>query len=127
MYIYIYIHIYIHIKMYIHIYIYIYIYIYYILPSINHIRSKMCAIEVFKFLNGFLPLDYNEYFKHLDHWKDTRGNDHSLLLPKLKSEADRKTFGFLGAKIFNKFPNNMKTESSIVKFKTACKDFNFDF
>ena len=41
--------------------------------------------------------------------------------------AGRKTFGFLGAKIFNKLPNNMKTESSIVKFKTACKDFNFDF
>ena len=48
-------------------------------------------------------------------------------LPNVKSEAGRKTFGFLGAKIFNKLLNNMKTESSIVKFKTACKDFNFDF
>ena len=33
---------------------------------------------------------------------------------------------FLGSKIFNKLPNNMKTESSIVKFKTACKDFPLD-
>ena len=24
-------------------------------------------------------------------------------------------------------PNNIKVESSIVKFKTACKDLNFDF
>ena len=97
------------------------------LPSINHIRNKMCAIEVFKCLNGISPPDYKEYFKRLGHCKGTRGNDHSLLLPKVKSEAGRKTFGFLGAKIFNRLPNNMKTESSIVKFKTACKDFNFDF
>ena len=35
-------------------------------------------------------------------------------------------FAFLGAKIFYKLPSKMNTESSIVKFKTACKDFNFD-
>ena len=97
------------------------------LPSINHIRNKMCVIEVFKCLNEISPPDYKEYCKRLGHCKGTRRNDHSVLLPKVKSEAGRKTFGFLGAKIFNKLPNNMKTESSIVKFKTACKYFNFDF
>ena len=97
------------------------------LPSLNHIRNKMCAIEVFKCLNGILPPDYREYFKRFDDCKGTGGNDHSLLLRKVKSEAGRKTFGFLGAKIFNKLPNNMKTESSIVKFKAVCKDFNFEF
>ena len=51
--------------------------------------------------------------------------NHSLLLPKAKSEAGRNTFGFLGAKIFNNLPDNMKAESSIVKFKTACRDYKF--
>ena len=82
----------------------------------------MCAIEVFKCLNGISPPDHKEYFQHLDHCKGTRGNDHRLLLPKVKSEGGRKAFGFLGAKIFNKLPNTMKTESSIVKIKTARKD-----
>ena len=68
-----------------------------------------------------------EVKNELDHCKGTRGNDHSLLLPKVRSEAGRKIFGFLGTKIFNKLPSNMKVELSIVKFKTACKDFNFDF
>ena len=68
------------------------------LPSISHIRNEMCAIEVFKCLNGISPP--HEYFKCLDHCKGTRGNDPSLLLPKVKSEAGRKTFGFLDAKIF---------------------------
>ena len=96
------------------------------LPSINNIKNKMFEIEVFKCLNGISPPDYTEYFKRLDHCKSTRGNDHSLLLPKVKFEEGRKTFGFLGAKIFIKLPNNMKTESSVVNFKTACKDFNFN-
>ena len=87
------------------------------LPSINHIRNKMCAIEVFKCLNGISPPDFKEYLKRLGHCKGARGNGHSLLLPKVKSEAGRKTFGFLGAKIFNKLPNNMKTESSIASLQ----------
>jgi len=45
----------------------------------------------------------------------------------MKSEAGRETFALLGAKIFNKLPSNLKNESLIVKFKTACKEFNFDF
>ena len=94
---------------------------------INHIRNRVCAIEVFKCLNGVSPPDCEKHSKLLDHCKGTRGNNDSLLLPKAKSEAGRNTFAFLGAKIFNKLPNNMKAASSTVNFKTACKDFNFDF
>ena len=87
----------------------------------------MCAVDVFKCLNGISPPDYEKYFKRLDHCKGTRGNDQSLLLPKVKSEAGRKAFAFWGDKILNKLPSNMKMESSIIKFKTACKDFNLAF
>ena len=96
------------------------------LPSINHIRNKMCIIEVLKCLKGVSPPDYEKYFKRLDHCKCTHGNSYSSLLPQAKSQAGRNTFAFLGAKIFNKLPKTMKAESSIVKSKTACKDFNFD-
>ena len=74
------------------------------LPSINHIRNKMCAIEVLKCLNGISPPDYKEYFKRLGHCKGTRGNDHSLLLPKVKSEAGRKTLRFWVLKFSANFP-----------------------
>ena len=42
----------------------------------------MCAIEVFKCLNGLAPPDFMEYFQRIKHYKETRGNEHSLLLPK---------------------------------------------
>ena len=70
----------------------------------NHIRT----IEVFKRFNGVSPPDFEKYFGRLDHSKGTRGNDHSLLLPKVKSVAGRKTFPFLGAKIFPKLPNSIE-------------------
>ena len=95
--------------------------------SINHTRYKMCATEVLSNVNGVSPPDYEKYFKRLDHCKGTHRNYHCLLLPQVTAEAGRKTLAFLGAKIFNKFPSNMKTELSIVKFKTACKDLTFDF
>ena len=94
------------------------------LSSINHSRNKL--FEVFKCLDGISTPDYEKYFKRLDYCKGTQGNDQSLLFPKVKSEADRKIYAFMGTKIFNTRPSNMKTESSIAKFKTACKDFNFD-
>ena len=64
------------------------------LQTLRYCRNKMCAIEVFKCLNGLSPFDNEKYFKRLDHCKGTRGNDPSLLLPKVKSEAGRKTFAF---------------------------------
>ena len=67
------------------------------LPSINHTRKEVCAIEAFKCLNGISPPDYTKYFKRLDHCKGTRGNKHSLLLPKENSGAYRITLKFLGA------------------------------
>ena len=87
----------------------------------------MCAVEVFKCLNGLAPPDFVEYFQCVKHSKATRGNKLSPLLPQVRSEAGRKTFAFQGAKMFNKVPNRLKNETSILKFKSYCKDFNFDF
>ena len=87
----------------------------------------MCAVEVFQCLNGLAPYDFMEYLQRVKHGKKTHGNENSLLLRRVKSEAGRKTFAFQGSKIFNKVPNRLKKETSILKFKSYCKDFNFDF
>ena len=76
------------------------------LPSINFIRNRMCAIEVFKCLNGLAPTD----FRRVKHSKETCGNEQNLLLPRVKSEAGRKTLAFKGVKIFNEVPSSLKSE-----------------
>ena len=44
-----------------------------------------------------------------------------IVLPKVKSETGKKAFAFQGANIFNKLTDDMKTETSILRFKTFCK------
>ena len=80
------------------------------LPSVNHNRNKRCAIEVFKCLNGLAHRRFNGYFTKLSHSKETRGNNLNLVLPKVRTEAGRKTFAFQGTLIYNKLPTDLKEE-----------------
>ena len=97
------------------------------LPSINHVRNKRCAIEVFKCLNGLAPRIFEKHFKRLDHQKDTRGNKSNLVVPRIRTEAARKAFSYQGVKIYNRLPPEVKNENSFVRFKKGCNDFDFSF
>ena len=72
------------------------------LEKISSIRNKMCALEVFKTLNGVSPHAFQNYFTRVNHSQCTRANTKNIVLPKVKSETGKKAFSFQGAKIFNK-------------------------
>jgi len=78
--------------------------------SINCEPSKKwkCVIEVFKRQNGLAARIFNEYFKILQHQKNVCGNSSSVLLPKVCTEADHKSFLFQAWKLFNKLPDILK-------------------
>ena len=82
------------------------------LPTVQQIRNRNCAVDVFKCLHGLAPPAYNDYFIRTSHARNTRGNNKNLVLPKVRRESGRKTFAFYGAKIFNSLSNDMKTETS---------------
>jgi hypothetical protein len=87
------------------------------LPTVQQIRNKNCAVDFFKCLNGLVPSVYKDYFTRTCHTKSTQGNNKNLVLPRVRSESG-KTFAFYGAKIFNSLPNDMKTDTSILHYKT---------
>ena len=97
------------------------------LPRINHLRNRLCALEVFKCLNGIVPKAFENYFTRNSHKMNTRNNNKSVVVPKVRTEAGRKTFSFQGAKVFNNLPNNLQTETSLLRFKASSKDTNLDF
>ena len=97
------------------------------LEKVSSIRNKMCALEVFKSLNGVSPHAFQNYFMRVNYSQRTRANTKNIVLPKVKSEIGKKAFSFQGAKIFNQLTEEMKTETSILRFKTFCKNFYFDF
>ena len=91
-----------------------------ILPTVNHARNKRCLIEVFKCKNGLGPRLFEDYFTKIKHQKETRGNNKNLLLPNVRTEAGRKSFLFQGSKLYNKLPDSMKQETSLMNFKRQC-------
>ena len=97
------------------------------LPSINHVRNKRYAIDVFKSLNGLAPRMLEKTFKRLHYQKDTRGNKSNLVVPRIRTETARKAFSYQGVKIYNRFPPELKDENLIVRFKKRCNDFDFNF
>ena len=97
------------------------------LPSVNEIRNRSCVLEVFKCLNGLARKAFQDYFKRVSHTKCTRANNINIALPKIKTESGRKTFAYQGAILFNKLPSDLKTEQSLLRFKSGCKSLNFNF
>ena len=84
------------------------------LPSVNETRNRTCVREVFKCLNGIAPMAFQSCFTRISHQKCTRGNKINLTLPKFRTEGGRKRFAFQGALVFNKLPNDLKTEQSLL-------------
>ena len=87
------------------------------LEKVSSIQNKMCALEVFKTLNGVSPHAFQNYFTRVNHSQCTRANAKNIVLPKDKSVAEKEACPFQGAKVFNKLTDEMKNESSIMKFK----------
>ena len=82
-------------------------------PRINHIRNRLCALEVFKCLNSITPIVFKNYSKRnilarstKGHNMHTRNNNNSVVIPRVRTETGRKTFSFQGAKIFNNLANS---------------------
>ena len=94
------------------------------LEKVSSIRNKMCALEVFKTLNGVSPHTFQNHFTRVNHSQCPRANAKNIVLPEVKSEAGKKAFSIQGAKVFNKLTDEMKTESPIIRFKNLCKNFN---
>ena len=78
------------------------------LPLINHLRKRLCALEVFKCLNGIVPKAFENYFTRNSHKMNTRNNNKSVVIPKVRTEAGRKTFSFQGARYLITYPTTCK-------------------
>ena len=93
-------------------------------PRVNYLRNRLCALEVLKCINGIAPKAFENYFKRHNHKVNTRKNNKSAIVPKVRTETGRKTFSF---QIFNNLPHSLQTEKSFLRFKATSKDTNLDF
>lgn len=95
-------------------------------PSIAVQHKRKISVDVFKCIHG---IDANTPFPKyevISHSINTRGNKSMIRLPKIKSEAGRKSSYYQGAYIFNSMSGTLRNETSLANFKRNIKLFNFD-
>ena len=74
------------------------------ITSIQNMIKKRTCMLAFDCVNGESCEMFQGYFEKIQHVKNTRNNNHSLKLPKVKTELCKKGFHFMGAKLFNELP-----------------------
>ena len=90
-----------------------------ILPKIKDMIEKRACLLVRQCIDGKLCVNFRNYFEVLAHSKNTRNNKSSIKIPKVKLEFARKGFYFMGAKIYNLLPNELRCKESYSDFKNC--------
>ena len=92
------------------------------LPSINGLVNRDICLLVKKCLLKSLNSEtLDNYFTEQMHNKNTRNNNHSIRLPRVKLELARQSFYFYGGKLYNALPLGMRKIDNICEFKVSLK------
>ena len=93
-----------------------------LVPIVNLIKRRSSLI-VHQCLSENVCTNYRSYFVRVNHVQTTRTNKVNVMLPKVRLSCARNGFFYMGAKIFNELPTNVKAERCPRKFKKACYKF----
>ena len=80
-------------------------------PIRNAIRKQAAQI-VYKCLNGELCSNFQDYFELNQNKMNTRNNNISVRVPRVKLEFARNSFYFIGAKIYNELPREIRASDN---------------
>ena len=88
-------------------------------------RNSRLVIDVFKTLHSLGPNFPHVNFERFNHGINTRSNNSRLVIPKVRTEAGRKSFLVQGAVLFNSLNAEIRNEISYVNFKRKVKSVIF--
>ena len=74
---------------------------------INANKMRACKL-VRKCLVKDICDHFQNYFTLIEHEKETRNNNCTLRLPRIKKEYARKSFLYMGAKVYNELPLDVR-------------------
>eukprot|EP00112_Aurelia_sp_Birch-Aquarium-sp1_P005543 Seg1632.4 transcript_id=Seg1632.4/GoldUCD/mRNA.D3Y31 product="hypothetical protein" protein_id=Seg1632.4/GoldUCD/D3Y31 len=87
------------------------------------IQKKFKAdLLIFKCLQGTTIANFASYGDRINHNYGTRGNKATLRIPKVRTEAAKKSFWFQGPSCYNQLPIDIRSLESIVVFKHRLKE-----
>ena len=86
------------------------------LQSVTNCKKKRACELVKKIVLGDILDLLKDYFTLNNHGRVTRNNGFNLTLLKVKTEHGRSSFAFMGARIFNELPLNIRKTDYIKSF-----------
>ena len=90
------------------------------LPTKERFEQCLCT-NIFKFFKKMSPAYISEIFKPFSHGYSTRRSDFKLQLPFRSSNYGQKSLSFLGPKLWNNLPAQIKSNTNLNTFKHGIK------
>ena len=86
---------------------------------ISLVKRDQCLVVKKCLLKEFATNTFNEYFTTQQHSKQTRNNQCSVRLPRVKLETARRGFYFAGGSLYNSLPTDIRSMDTSNVFKEA--------
>ena len=91
-----------------------------LMSVINANKMRACEL-VRKCLDRDICGHFQNYFTLIEHDKETRNKNFTLRLPKIKKEYARKSFLYMGAKVSNELPLDIRQTKTNKEFVEKIK------
>ena len=88
-------------------------------------RRYACCFVKKCLLNHHANEIFDSYFRAVDHSMNTRNNNKLVKLPRVKLETARSGFYYMGARLYNTLPIEIRSIKTFSSFKKQVKKFNF--
>ena len=88
---------------------------------VNANKTRACKL-VRKCLERETCEQLQNYFTLQEHERQTRNNNYTLKLPRIKTEYARKSFMFMSAKVYNELPLELRKIENHKEFENQLKD-----
>ena len=95
------------------------------IPSTRDLIVRNACKMVYKCIQKESCYNLHNYFQILSHEKFTRNNAYIVQLPKVKLETAKSGFYFMGAKLYNSLPLDIRKSNSFYEFNTKIKGHTF--
>ena len=86
------------------------------------VRLRGDAIEVYKYMKGFLDVEKENLFKPSNQPQPKTRHQHSfmpLVVPRARLDLRKNFFSVRGAKIWNNLPSAVRASNTVNKFKNS--------
>ena len=93
------------------------------IPRIRDLQKKELCSLTFRCIKNDVGENFDRYFEIIDGKYGTRNNKMSIRLPKVRLESAKNGFYFLGGKIYNELPLDIRKAETLNDFNVRLQAF----